>query len=718
MKKHLRKINGVGFLVLWLVMAQGVWAEAFRIEHHTLDLQLNPDSHSLIVRDSIMLAGTETSAHTIRLVLNQALHVDAVTLDSQAISYTEEPIDVDTLGDEWAHAIPDGRTIVIDIPYTAHPRELLIVYHGEINGPPQASQGLRFVGMDKTNGHIGPQGVYVSSETLWYPDIPGSLATFDVRVVVPEGWQAMTQGRQISHQAQDGRVMTAWQAEMPTEALTLVANRFVMSHRMWQGIELATYLFPEEAHLAEAYLDAVVKYLHFYSSLLGPYPFAKFAVVENFFPSGLGMPSFTLLGSGVVKRRYVQPYSLGHEIVHSWIGNAVLNRVEHGNWVEGLTTYLANYYYDERHGSIDTAIQHRRKMVLGYNVYVSPDNDYPLRRFHHKETERDNAIGYQKGAMVFHMLRREIGDEAFFGAIRAIVHHDQGRFVNWSDLQHAFEKTANQKLGWFFQQWVQQSGAPTVKLAHTAVHVSDLPSQRFEVTGTIVQLGVAYRMRIPLLLSLANGETQHVVVSTAKAQESFSIVVTSQPVRLRLDPEFELIRNISRSQIPPMLNLWATDQRRAIAAPQATEQAWPAYESVLQRVRGEKSFVTERSDTLGKLMNESLLILGRPRVNVLATLGFDACGGRVSQEGDQTTIQGQDFTGPEIAVLISCRHPQYSDHVVTILYGHSPAAVARIARLVFFYGWDSYIVFQDGHVLARGDFPLTMNNEEVRFDVS
>jgi Aminopeptidase N len=54
-----------------------------------------------------------------------------------------------------------------------------------------------------------------------------------------------------------------------------------------------------------------------------------------------------LLGSGIIKRHYVQPYALGHEIVHSWIGNAVFNHADRGNWVEGLTTYLANYYWHE-----------------------------------------------------------------------------------------------------------------------------------------------------------------------------------------------------------------------------------------------------------------------------------------------------------------------------------------------------------------------------------
>ena len=127
----------------------------------------------------------------------------------------------------------------------------------------------------------------------------------------------------------------------PSEALTLVANTFVeTSSRLDAKTAVrrsgcSTYLFPEDARLADEYLDATARYLDAYIPLLGPYPFEKFAVVENFFASGLGMPSFTLLGSGIIKRHYVQPYALGHEIVHSWIGNAVFNRAERGNWVEG-----------------------------------------------------------------------------------------------------------------------------------------------------------------------------------------------------------------------------------------------------------------------------------------------------------------------------------------------------------------------------------------------
>ena len=138
------------------------------------------------------------------------------------------------------------------------------------------------------------------------------------------------------------------------------------------------------------------------------------------------MPSFTLLGSGVIPRRYVQPYALGHEIVHSWLGNSVFNRFEQGNWVEGLTTYLANYYFEELEGTPADAMHQRRMMMLGYAVYVREEEDYPIRAFRYKTDQKDNAIGYQKTAMVFHMLRREIGEEAFWKGIRNVVSRHTG----------------------------------------------------------------------------------------------------------------------------------------------------------------------------------------------------------------------------------------------------------------------------------------------------
>src|SRR5207253_10363259 len=84
-----------------------------------------------------------------------------------------------------------------------------------------------------------------------------------------------------------------------------------------------------------------------------------------------------------------------HEIVHSWLGNYVFNDGG-GNWVEGLTTYLANYYWHELQGDLAKARAERRLMLLTYAVYVPPEKDYPLARFTQKSNQLDSAIGYSK----------------------------------------------------------------------------------------------------------------------------------------------------------------------------------------------------------------------------------------------------------------------------------------------------------------------------------
>ncbi|HVG01437.1 MAG TPA: hypothetical protein VM842_01040, partial [Nitrospira sp.] len=316
------------------------------ISHHRLTVQLLPESHQLIATDEVTIVGG-SPGEEIAISLGPTLHLDRIEDATVCQNHCDSAI---TLLFERAGQPdhPELQRIILKQPsiqLADGAVRLKFFYRGVIDDPPRDPRHLRFVTPSETSGHIGPEGIYLSSESQWYPDLDDSLATYDLTISVPEGWSAVTQGIQQSDR-------TRWVVPIRSEALTIVANRFVVKTRAWQAmsgqaVQLATYLFPEEAALAEEYLDASARYLDAYIPLLGPYPFSQFAVVENFFPSGLGMPSFTLLGSGVIKRHYTQPYALGHEIVHSWIGNGVFNRVSHGNWVEGLTTYLSNYYYHE-----------------------------------------------------------------------------------------------------------------------------------------------------------------------------------------------------------------------------------------------------------------------------------------------------------------------------------------------------------------------------------
>jgi len=89
-------------------------------------------------------------------------------------------------------------------------------------------------------------------------------------------------------------------------------------------VDIYTYFYPDNAGLSARYLEAAARYIGFYAELFGPYPFEKFAVVENFFPTGYGFPSYTLLGSAIIRLPFIIDTSLPHEIAHCWWGNGVL----------------------------------------------------------------------------------------------------------------------------------------------------------------------------------------------------------------------------------------------------------------------------------------------------------------------------------------------------------------------------------------------------------
>jgi len=690
-------------VVAWVGSGFLSHAAELKIQHHDLVVELDPSRHTLIAQDTIQFVGLPEDDPIIHLRLNSDLEIEEILVGGGPLDFWEEALHV-SKGKQGSSETHATRTVEIRLPSLSGNREartLQVSYRGIINDPPRAAPGLRFVRPDKTMGHIGEEGVYLTSETSWYPEVHGSLATFHVTVTLPNHWRAVTHGQELSYVSQGDTSIAEWRIQTKTEALTLVANRFVKQHRQWQGIELATYLFPEDDHLAPQYLDAIARYLELYTEILGPYPFPKFAVVENFFPSGLGLPSFTLLGSRVIKRGYTQPYSLGHEVVHSWIGNSVLNRLETGNWVEGLTTYLANYYYEERFEGKEKAIAHRRRMMVEYSLYSQPEDDYAVVKFHHKENRLDNAIGYQKTAMIFHMLRRQIGDRAFFRGIRQLVADYTGRYAGWCQLQRAFEDTSGTDLSWFFSQWVERPGAPILAIQEAQVQSDE--REGYWIRLRVSQTGKPYRVQVPVSIQLDQVQDYQAILDIRRKNQSMSVWVPSKPKRLMMDPEFEVFRRLTRSQISPMLNLWVTDERRAVSVPpDKSDQA--IFQPALARIRSEQDDVVWVEGSSGIKNVQSVLAFGQPSQNAVTKEVLGWCGSRILVNAQGITIKDKTFFGEDVAVLISCANPKHPDHVGTAFFGLTPEAVKPVARLLFFYGWDSYLVYKNGKVVARGSF--------------
>jgi hypothetical protein len=94
------------------------------------------------------------------------------------------------------------------------------------------------------------------------------------------------------------------------------------------------------------------------------------------------------------------------------------------------------------------------------------------------------------------------------------------------------------------------------------------------------------------------------------------------------------------------------------------------------------------------------------------------CGARATLNDRGVTVMGTVYEGPGLALLVSCHRVDRPGSVVTVLYAASPQAVAKVARLLFFYGWNSFVLFKDGAVASRGEWPLSSDGMEVRLDAS
>ncbi len=327
-------------------------------------------------------------------------------------------------------------------------------YSGVIDHPLEAAGAEQARGFQDSPGLITSDGVVLSGNTNWYPDFGTGLMTFDLEVALPENWDAVSQGERTLHELKKKKTTVRWQSSEPQEEIYLVAAKFIEYDKPAGPAEAMAFLRTPDPGLAGKYLDATASYLALYDKLIGPYPYKKFALVENFWETGFGMPSFTLLGPKIIRLPFIINTSYPHEILHNWWGNSVFPEYEKGNWSEGLTAYLADHLMKEQQGG---GAEYRLNTLQKYADYVLGNRDFPLTQFRSRHSSSSEAIGYGKSLMFFHMLRLELGDDVFKQGIRGFYTNYRFRSAGFDDLRTSFEAASGKDLAQEFEQWVAQN---------------------------------------------------------------------------------------------------------------------------------------------------------------------------------------------------------------------------------------------------------------------
>jgi hypothetical protein len=661
---------------------------------HDLVVRLFPSEHRFEAEDQLSFPDATFPVGAIRFRLNAGIHVEAADSDYLIVEVEESPTaEGGSAHGGWKLGAPHRQ-------YELRPRGGAwpknprpgIRFAGEIHHPVVAEREEYARSFSRSLGIIGEEGVMLSGSSLWVPSFGDEFVSFRLTVTVPEGWDVVSQGRRTLSEEEGSLRRVRWESPQPADEVYLIAARFTEYSRETKDLGTSVYLRAPDPSLADRYLGVTTQYVEMYSRLIGPYPYEKFAIVENFWETGYGMPSFTLLGPKVIRFPFILHSSLPHEILHNWWGNSVFVDSERGNWSEGLTAYLADHLVKEGRGQ---GVEHRRDALKTYGSYVSERRDFPIALFRSRHSSASEAIGYGKSLMVWHMLRLRLGDQKFTEGLKEFFRRYRFKRASFNDLEKTFAEVSGEDLEMFFHQWIDHDGAPMLSLKSEVI-----ADRRLKIEVRQNQPGVHFEFTVPLAVTLENDPAAQIFPLEIKERVSeFQFDLSSAPTRVDLDPYFDVFRRLDSSETPPTLgDLFGAERVTLVLPardPAGLVRGWKAFaHSWAEGSRGEVEMVEEEEIT-SLPSDRAVWVLGTGngwRRALLPSLERYRAGlrdGEIHIGGMTLPERGHSF-----AYIVG--HPDQADLALGWIGADAAEALPGLARKLPHYSKYSYLAFSGG----------------------
>jgi aminopeptidase N len=446
-------------------------------------------------------------------------------------------------------------TLRIWVDYTAKPEELKAEGSEAITD----AKGLYFINPKGAEANK-PTQIWTQGETeassAWFPtiDAPNENTTQEIVMTVDKKYVTLSNGLLIdSKDNGNGTRTDTWKQTKPhAPYLAMMAvGDFAVINDKWKNIAVDYYVEHEYAQYGKAIFGETPAMLEFYSNVLDyQYPWDKYAqIVVRDYVSG-AMENTTAVIHGEFLHRTDRELLDGdneriiaHELFHHWFGDIVTCE----SWAnlplnESFATYGEYMWLEHRHGRA-AADRHSEEQMGQYFASTKQQGHVDLIRFNYEDKEdMFDAHSYNKGGRVLHMLRKTIGDDAFFKALSVYLKAHQYEAVEIHQLRLAMEKVTGQDLNWFFNQWFLNQGHPDLAVKHaydaakgthsvilTQEHdLKEFPLYRIPLDVDIYSQGIVKRERIEL-----DSKT-----------DTFTFKVAAQPDLVIVDAERMLLGTI------------------------------------------------------------------------------------------------------------------------------------------------------------------------------
>ncbi len=446
----------------------------------------------------------------------------------------------------------DSLSIFVD--YVAKPNERTTAAGTAIT----SDKGLYFIN-PKGEEKDKPTQVWTQGEpesnSAWFPtfDKPNEKMTHEIFMTLDSAHKkfvTLSNGLLISSKNNpDGSRTDHWKQSLPSAPylVMMAAGDFAVVKDKWKSMEVSYYVEREYESHARAIFGNTPEMIEFFSNKLQtPFPWEKYSqiVVRDYVSGAMENTTAVIHGSflqqtdrEILDRSHEEVVS--HELFHHWFGDYVTcEQWSHLTLNEGFATY-GEYLWDEYKYGRDAADLHARESMQGYLSSTIKAPKHLIRYQYDAPDDMFDAHSYNKGGAVIHMLRKYVGDDAFFSAIKAYLEKNKFSTVEADNLRLIFEQTTGEDLNWFFDQWFYGLGQPKLLIQHA---YNDSMKKYFVGIQQTQDLSIFPLFKLPLDVDIyMDGKKERKRIWVTSQNENFSFDLARKPDLVNVDAEKALL---------------------------------------------------------------------------------------------------------------------------------------------------------------------------------
>ncbi|MCK5339365.1 MAG: M20/M25/M40 family metallo-hydrolase, partial [Bacteroidales bacterium] len=336
-------------------------------------------------------------------------------------------------------------------------------------------------------------------------------------------------------------------------------------------------------------------------------------------------------------------------------------------------------------------------------------NDFPLNKFISRHDGPSEAIGYGKAMMMWQMLRRKTGNENFIAGVKLFYDNNKYQTASYSDMREAMEEVSGLDLTSFFTQWVDRTGAPEIGIKEIK---TDMFAGKYRIYISIEQKQdeEVFDIDIPINIATEKG-IETFVFKMDKKEQDYQISLDSKPLKLAVDPQYDVFRILNPSEVPPTLSkIWGSANNLIVLPGNASQEQKEIY----------TTFATQwkESDNANFIIKYDTDIEELPKDKTVWILGFE---NNFAQKINQQLIDYNSNFTTDSVIFQNKKLVRKGNAFVFTLFDENDInkqtifisidnenAIAGLIRKLPYYGKYSYLAFSGDEPtnIEKGQWPV------------